>query len=52
MHCPACNSKLGRESLLGSLGLLKHFRCRRCGMVFSKRGRARNIFGRLVRAAK
>lgn len=52
MNCPACNSKVGPESLLGSLGLLKHFRCRCCGATFSKRGRARNIFGRPVRRSK
>ena len=39
MYCPGCNSKLGRESLLGALGTMKHYRCRYCGVMSCKRTR-------------
>jgi len=31
--CPLCG---GQGILLGVLGLLRHFRCRACGMMWSK----------------
>ena len=34
MKCPLCR---GAGVLLGTLGLLKWFRCRQCGMDFNKR---------------
>ena len=37
MHCPACQSTITREnSLLGQLGRLLWYRCRYCGMEFSR----------------
>jgi hypothetical protein len=37
MKCPACQSDLdGPSCELGSLGRLRWFRCRYCGMDFSK----------------
>ena len=33
MKCPCCS---GPGVLLGSLGLMKHFRCRDCGWTFGK----------------
>jgi len=36
MRCPACKSEVSAaECELGSLGRLKWFRCRYCGMDFS-----------------
>jgi len=32
-ECPCCS---GPGVLLGSLGLMKHFRCRDCGWTFGK----------------
>lgn len=52
MYCPGCNSKLGRESLLGALGTMKHYRCRGCGVMSCKRVAPRDIFGRPVRRSK
>lgn len=37
MGCPMCG---GPGVLLGVLGLLKHFRCRNCGMMWSKAKKA------------
>lgn len=39
--CPGCSTKIGRESLLGSLGTRKHYRCRWCGMMSSRASRSR-----------
>lgn len=33
MKCPACS---GPGILLGSLGLMKHYRCRDCGWTYGK----------------
>lgn len=48
MTCPGCNSRLGRESLLGSLGNVRHYRCRYCGVGCSKTTRPKDVFGRPV----
>jgi len=36
-ECPACGRAMpAEEALLGSLGKLRHYRCRYCGMISSK----------------
>lgn len=38
MICPACNSEIDAgECFLGNMGPLHHYRCRCCGMMFSRR---------------
>ncbi len=34
--CPACD---GQGFLMGSLGRMKHYRCRDCGSTYSKKAR-------------
>ncbi len=35
--CPACNSSQSRiECFLGNMGVLRWFRCRYCGIMWSK----------------
>ena len=39
MKCSLCGSPL---TLLGKLGRLLHYRCSGCGMMFSKKSRAKS----------
>lgn len=42
LTCPACNSTQDKsECFMGVLGLLNWFRCRYCGMQWSKKKRVR-----------
>jgi tRNA(Ile2) C34 agmatinyltransferase TiaS len=47
--CPACDSVQPKSAaLLGSLGRMTYYRCRHCGMDFSKTKRPRDVFGRAI----
>lgn len=48
-HCPACS---GPGVLLGSLGSLRHFRCRDCGIDFSRSIRPRDVFDHPMKALR
>lgn len=36
--CPACSAE---SEFLGSLGMLQHYRCRACGMMWNRKAKRR-----------